>query len=199
MSKDSVSYRSVGDQVPMKIRLLKAAAELFANKGYHGTSLMDIARYCDVRKSTVFHHFPSKESLALDTVQSLQSHLDTELALFLEKNRSKSPEQRSIDFIEFVQRFSEDRPDAFLVNFMALELVDEAGSSFNTPVQTYFATWMEAFEQLLTPLHDKQARELATRSLIYLQGVQLMIKIKQVPTAMRQISHYLLEMWKVKA
>ncbi len=198
MSEDSVSYRSVGDQVPMRSRLLKAAAELFSSRGYYGSSLMDIALYCGVRKSTVFHYFPSKQALALETIQVLQTYCETSLLSCLQKKCVKSPEQKAIDFIEFIQEFFQHRKDSFLVNFIALELLDEADSPFNEPVQRYFATWKNVLLEILAPLHGKAAQDLASRSLLYLQGVQIMMKINQTPCAVRQIPHYLLEIWKVK-
>ena len=43
--------------------LLDAALSLFAEKGYFGTSLRDIARHVGVRESALYNYFPSKESL----------------------------------------------------------------------------------------------------------------------------------------
>ncbi len=76
MSASSVSYRSVGHQAPMRERMLKAASELFAQKGYHATSLADIAKGCCVQKPSLFHHFASKQALAIETIQNLESYCD---------------------------------------------------------------------------------------------------------------------------
>lgn len=46
-------------------RFLDAAAELFAEKGYHATSIRDIARYLGVTPGAVYAHFPSKSQLLL--------------------------------------------------------------------------------------------------------------------------------------
>jgi len=45
--------------------LLDAAMWLFAEHGYHGVSVNQVARAAGVSKANVFHHFPSKESLFL--------------------------------------------------------------------------------------------------------------------------------------
>lgn len=43
--------------------ILDAALELFADKGFHGTGLREIARAVGVRESALYHHFASKELL----------------------------------------------------------------------------------------------------------------------------------------
>ncbi|MFI7068419.1 TetR/AcrR family transcriptional regulator [Kribbella sp. NPDC050124] len=47
-------------------RLLTAALELFAERGYDGTSAGEIAARAGVTEMTFFRHFPSKASLLVD-------------------------------------------------------------------------------------------------------------------------------------
>lgn len=57
-----------------KEKILKAATELFARKGFNGTAASEIAQRAGVAHGTVFHHFKSKENLLVsicdDLVQS---------------------------------------------------------------------------------------------------------------------------------
>lgn len=52
--------------------ILDAALDLFADKGYFGTSLRDVARVVGVRESALYNYFPGKEALfeALLTAES---------------------------------------------------------------------------------------------------------------------------------
>ena len=43
--------------------ILKAATELFANRGFHETSMAEVARAAKVSKALIFWHFKSKEEL----------------------------------------------------------------------------------------------------------------------------------------
>lgn len=45
-------------------RILRAASTLFATRGYGGTSTREIATLVDIRQPSLFHHFPSKASIA---------------------------------------------------------------------------------------------------------------------------------------
>jgi AcrR family transcriptional regulator len=44
-------------------RLSKAAARLFAERGYHGTSIGDLAKALEIQKASVYSHIKGKEDL----------------------------------------------------------------------------------------------------------------------------------------
>jgi len=67
-------------------QLAEAAAELFAARGYAGTTIDDIAAAVDVSPRTFFRYFPTKE----DLVVTLGA---TNLDLFLEALRKRPPEE----------------------------------------------------------------------------------------------------------
>lgn len=46
-------------------KIILIGYELFSDKGYDATGMMDIARAVGIAKSTLYHHFPSKEALLL--------------------------------------------------------------------------------------------------------------------------------------
>src|SRR3954469_15366404 len=43
--------------------LTRTAARLFAERGYHGTSLADVAEALGIQKASLYHHIESKEDL----------------------------------------------------------------------------------------------------------------------------------------
>jgi len=45
--------------------MLKAAAKLFATRGYDGTSMRDIAELVKVQPASLYHHFPSKAHILI--------------------------------------------------------------------------------------------------------------------------------------
>ncbi len=53
--------------------MLDRAAEMFASKGFHGTSIADLAKANGMSKSLLYHYFPSKEKLLRDV---MASHID---------------------------------------------------------------------------------------------------------------------------
>ena len=49
-------------------RLLEAAVVSFAERGYHGVSVRDLASAAGVKAASVYAHFPSKEALLAELV-----------------------------------------------------------------------------------------------------------------------------------
>lgn len=55
---------------PTRERILIAASQLFAQKGYFGTSTADIARAVGVRQPSIFYHFPNKASIMQELLRA---------------------------------------------------------------------------------------------------------------------------------
>jgi AcrR family transcriptional regulator len=58
-----------------RARIVDAAAELFAERGFEAVSVMEIARHAGVVEKTVFNHFPVKEGLVFDADPPMRAAL----------------------------------------------------------------------------------------------------------------------------
>lgn len=56
-----------------RLAIVEKAAELFANLGFRGASVSDLARACDASKSLIYHYYPSKEDVLYAV---MLSHID---------------------------------------------------------------------------------------------------------------------------
>lgn len=88
-------------------RILKTARDLFYRNGYRATGINEIIKKSDVAKATFYAHFPSKESLALAYVNSMNDienrNLSEALAAY------KSPYDKLLGFFKFSIPWSVDR------------------------------------------------------------------------------------------
>src|SRR5437016_3464513 len=60
--------------------IARAARELFAERGYHATTLPDIAEAADVSTRTIFAYFPSKEDILFSDFPLMREALAQALA-----------------------------------------------------------------------------------------------------------------------
>ncbi len=62
-----------------RARLLEAAVECFAQKGYELASVADICQCANVSKGAFYHHFASKQALFIELIESWLAQLDEQL------------------------------------------------------------------------------------------------------------------------
>ncbi len=60
--------------------LLALALAAFADRGYAGASMAEIARSAGLRKASLFHHFTSKEALYLEVLSGIAADLGARVA-----------------------------------------------------------------------------------------------------------------------
>jgi AcrR family transcriptional regulator len=75
--------RADGQQA--RARILDSAEALFADRGFHGTSVRDITEHAGVRLAAVNYHFVSKETLFRDVLQRRAQVLESERVQQLER------------------------------------------------------------------------------------------------------------------
>jgi AcrR family transcriptional regulator len=71
--------------------ILRAAALLYARRGFPGASIADLAKACGTSKSLIYHYFPAKDDILYAV---MTSHLDALVAAADETTRSGPPEQQ---------------------------------------------------------------------------------------------------------
>jgi AcrR family transcriptional regulator len=82
--------------------LLRAAAQVFAEHGYHGASLDEVASVAGFTKGAVYSNFKNKEDLFLALLKSNYEHELEVLRSTLDASEIP-PEFRLSDFVRFIQ------------------------------------------------------------------------------------------------
>jgi len=62
-----------------RIQLLDAAARLFNERGFHATSMRDIAKQVGMLSGSIYYHFQSKEEMLLAVYESGMRHIAEEV------------------------------------------------------------------------------------------------------------------------
>lgn len=73
--KQQSQHTHIRDKEATRQRILEAAEEVFAEKGYHGAVVDDIVRTADMSKGGFYFHFPNKQGIFLALMESLTPRL----------------------------------------------------------------------------------------------------------------------------
>jgi TetR/AcrR family transcriptional repressor of nem operon len=176
------------DPTPAKIRLLNAALALFRERGYTDTTVDDLCRTAGVTKGTFFHHFASKEALALAAIQHWN---EVTGALFAGApyQRVADPRERLLAYLDFRAQLVRGELPEFtcLLGTLAQEtfathpaLGSACGEGIENHARTLAPT-IEAARDKHAPGADWTAESLALYTQAVLQGSFVLAKAKNSP------------------
>jgi AcrR family transcriptional regulator len=94
-----------------------SALEVFAERGYHTTSIDDIARAAGISKALIYEHFASKQQLHADLLEAQASELYRRIADAVDTVEAESGAARLTAGLEAYLSFVEERRDAWRVLF----------------------------------------------------------------------------------
>jgi TetR/AcrR family transcriptional regulator len=92
----------------VRAQILNQATRLFAARGYHGTSVQQIAEAVGIRKPSLLYHFRSKDELRDNVISEMLAHWNTVLPGLLLK---ASTEERFDATMEALSEFFIEDPD----------------------------------------------------------------------------------------
>ena len=125
-------------------RIIDAAAAVFAERGYAGSSLSEIIRASELTKGGFYFHFESKADLALAVIDSMRN----EWRLYAIHAAGKH--ERAVDqiaaIVRALQEWKQSQPGLAAIDRLCSELEDDptVGSQIE-----HFAGWFDLIEGLL--------------------------------------------------
>ncbi len=127
--KHPKSHRLAAKVVPLnrgldtRDRVLQVVLALFADRGYRGTSLRDIARRIGIKAPSLLHHFPSKQQLYLAVLDRIFNGMEDSAHRVMKLPGGFHEQMRRAiaDSIDFIAR----EPDA--MKLLWKEFADESG------------------------------------------------------------------------
>ncbi len=137
--------------------ILKAAIELFANRGFHETSMAEVARAANVSKALIFWHFKTKEDLFMAVLSRL---LEPYAIDFAEEAGALDEVAQLTRLIELYLMFVRD--NAGSIRFFVAQLLrgELASDALTGPVMQLY----EGYRALLVDLIGRaQARDLCLK------------------------------------
>lgn len=100
-----------------KTEILHEASKMLLAKGLNGFSLQELASSLNLKKSSLYHHYPSKTALAVELYRFYQSSF----LEWVERHNSLSPEKKIIAYAEKLTSWICEKQRICPVGAMSLE------------------------------------------------------------------------------
>jgi TetR/AcrR family transcriptional repressor of nem operon len=157
--------------------LLQNSLSVFKTKGFHATSISDLAQANGLLKGSLYHYIESKEALMEEILLALKSYY-TEKVFTLAYKDSLTLEER-IDRLaeEATTVFTEEEGGDFIVN-IGIETLN-THPQFNRIIQEFFKEWFRAMSYLFIELGypKKQAQIKAQIIVAEIEGSVMLTRL----------------------
>ncbi|WP_408096087.1 TetR/AcrR family transcriptional regulator [Peredibacter sp. HCB2-198] len=100
-----------------KTELLHEASRMLLSKGLNGFSLQELAASLNIKKASVFHHYPSKNALAIELYRFYQNAF----LAWVEKYKHLAPEKQIMQYAETLTRWISEKQRVCPVGALSLE------------------------------------------------------------------------------
>jgi AcrR family transcriptional regulator len=127
----------------MREQILAAAVQLFAEYGYHAAPLRDIARIAGIQAASIYHHYPSKQALLIEIMETHMQRLNNGLEHIL--RTYTDPLQRLYEAIAHHIRLHTTYKAEFFI-------VDTELRSLEAENRSYILSFRDKYEELLQEL-----------------------------------------------
>ncbi len=158
--------------------LIEKTLQIFNQQGYHSTSMEDIARACDIEKSSLYHHISSRQELLIWVLQYAKECLSN---LLIDIASQDLPVQE-----KFTELASRIKQYFFQNHFYCLtSLMNESIGkvpAINLLLKEYCDEFMRIIESIIGD--DKDAaptKQKATDIFSHIQGALILSKIYNDP------------------
>lgn len=135
------------DPATARGRLLAAAARLFREKGYAGTTVRDIAAVLGILSGSLFHHFRSKEDILFAVMESVITSMRDDLEAALADAPTHQARVRALIAVELTYLHGPARDATFVLFHDWRALSPERQTTLLQGRDAYFALWHDTLGQ----------------------------------------------------
>lgn len=161
-----------------KRTIIKESLAVFRQKGYHNTTMSDIAVACGLLKGSLYHYFSSKEELMKEVIIFLHEWYKREVFSVAHQATLTAQEKldRLAEMSEYI--FYNEQGGCLMAN-IGLETANTY-PEFAELIRGFFEDWIEALAHIFRERHSEvQARLLAELSVAEIEGAVMLMQVYQ--------------------
>ncbi|TYB31157.1 MAG: TetR/AcrR family transcriptional regulator [Candidatus Mcinerneyibacterium aminivorans] len=143
-----------------KLKILKKAEKLFAERGYSATPVSKIAEECDITKSLVFYHFNKKKDILKSIIKhhfaELKKHRDKMIKVAVENYNSGEFQNSDKIFVDKMVDIMLQKEKFWKLMFYEIIRDDEVWSFFRDFIRMWHEDLFEKLENKGIEIRDKK-------------------------------------------
>lgn len=159
-----------------KDEILLKSSDVFRVKGYHNTSMQDLAEACGLLKGSLYYHFPSKEMLMKDLLFSIQKYMN-ERIFPIAQDENLTPEERMEKLLKKMGRLLLEKEGGCLIGNTTLETVGVV-PEFHEVLRAIMDGWTQALQTIFkTRKSPELSFRLAQQTIMEFEGAVMFSKL----------------------
>jgi AcrR family transcriptional regulator len=156
--------------------ILSKSLEVFRSRGYHHTSMTDLANAVGLLKGSFYHYFDSKETLMKEVLSSINLFLK-ESVFPIAYDDKMAVEVRMETMLKRFSSTVFSKEGGCIVGNTILETVNQY-PIFKEILQEIITGWMDALTHIYGYAHTpEQAQKLAEQTIMEYEGAIMMAKL----------------------
>lgn len=172
--------------------IIKESIHLFKVNGYSQTTMANIGEACGLIKGSIYHHFSSKEDLALACLKYIHELFEKDIFAIAYRNNIPA-KKRLGKMVKAIEVYFLNSEGGCLLGNFALEISNTI-KPLKAEIVSYFDAWEAAlFHVLQEKYGDKVARQLAQEFLAGTQGSIMMMRIYHDKQAFKAYNHKIIK------
>ena len=125
--------------------IIQAAAQIIREKGYHGTSMQDIADAVNLQKASLYHHVTSKQDILFAILEQALDMLISDMRAVVDSDLNPEEKLR-LAMQVYMGRLTEDADLATVLLLEHRSLEDNLRTRHNTRRDRYESLWREIIQ-----------------------------------------------------
>ena len=163
-----------------KDEILLKSSDVFRVKGYHNTSMQDLAVASGLLKGSLYYHFPSKEMLMKDLLVSIHIYLANKVFPVAE-DTSLTPEERMEKLLKKMGKLLLEKVGGCLIGNTTLDTVGVV-PEFQSVLRDIMDDWTKALQKIYTTRKSsEQSFRLAQQTIMEFEGAVMFSKLYNEP------------------
>jgi len=165
--KEDVLLPKIVDFEQRKQEIVEKAMKVFIEKGYHKTNLADIAKECNIGRTTLYQYFKDKDEIFDYVAEQFSKNLETDCRNILENKKLSAADKLKMTISLLTLQYQLEKNKMLMMIEMWL-LSKRENDTLKRKLEKHINVLRKVFEQLLDEgIKTKEFKEINPKAMAF--------------------------------